>query len=142
MHYQQLWKRGYVGPRQLSKETKYRKVGNNNEHILVAERALGRPLPKGAIVHHVDLDGRNNHQSNLVICQDQAFHMLLHKRQRAQDACGNANYLKCEKCKQWDDPGTMYIRHNGKGQWHRACGNAARTERKRAAKQQEISNEH
>jgi HNH endonuclease len=53
-------------------------------HVLVAEKALGKPLPKGAIVHHVDGNTLNNAPSNLVICQDQAYHCLLHKRQRAR----------------------------------------------------------
>ena len=52
------------------------------EHIVVAERALGKPLPKGAVVHHVDGQQWNNEPSNLVICPDQAYHMLLHRRMK------------------------------------------------------------
>lgn len=52
------------------------------EHIVVAERALGRRLPKGAIVHHVNLDTHDNRPSNLVICPSEAYHRLLHKRMR------------------------------------------------------------
>jgi len=55
------------------------------KHVLVAEKALGKSLPKGAVVHHVDLDKKNNKPSNLVICPDQAYHLLLHKRMRDRD---------------------------------------------------------
>ena len=50
-------------------------------HAVRAERALGKPLPKGAVVHHVDGD-KWNPNARLVICQDQAYHALLHKRTR------------------------------------------------------------
>lgn len=56
--------------------------GYVREHILVAEKALSKPLPIGAQVHHVDKNGLNNKNNNLVICQDQAYHSLLHVRQR------------------------------------------------------------
>lgn len=52
------------------------------EHIVVAERALGKPLPNGAVVHHVNLDTHDNRPCNLVICPDEAYHRLLHKRMR------------------------------------------------------------
>ena len=50
------------------------------EHVAVAEAALGRTLPPGAEVHHVDGDPTNNAPSNLVICQDHKYHSLLHAR--------------------------------------------------------------
>lgn len=52
------------------------------EHILVAERALGKKLPKGAVVHHINLDTHDNRGSNLVICPNEAYHRLLHRRMR------------------------------------------------------------
>lgn len=51
------------------------------EHLLIAERALGHRLPKGAVVHHFDGNKRNNARTNLVICEDQSYHRLLHRRQ-------------------------------------------------------------
>lgn len=67
------------------------KSGQVHRHILVAEKALGRYLPKGAEVHHVDENKRNYANSNLVICQDQAYHRLLHARLRILRAGGNPN---------------------------------------------------
>lgn len=52
------------------------------EHVLIAEKALGRKLPLDAVVHHIDLDPSNNDPNNLVICPDQAYHMELHMRMR------------------------------------------------------------
>lgn len=79
----------------------YRRHGHDlYEHISVAEKALGRKLPVGAIVHHVDDDKANNKPSNLVICPNQSYHLLLHARARIVDAGGNPNTQKlCSACK-------------------------------------------
>jgi hypothetical protein len=76
----------------------YRQRGRKREHVVIAEQALGKPLPKGACVHHVDGNGKNNAPGNLVICQNQAYHTLLHQRQRAMDACGDPSALRCFMC--------------------------------------------
>jgi hypothetical protein len=51
-------------------------------HVVIAEAALGKSLPAGAEVHHVDGDPRNNAPRNLVICENRAYHRLLHARAR------------------------------------------------------------
>lgn len=82
-----------------------RRVGDYvYEHIDKAEKALGHSLPEGAEVHHVNRIKSDNSNTNLVICQDSAYHQLLHARQRAYDATGNASMMKCRLCKQWETP--------------------------------------
>lgn len=46
------------------------------------QKALGKPLPKGAVVHHMGKPWDNHDFGKLVICPDQAYHFLLHKRAR------------------------------------------------------------
>ena len=91
------------------------------EHIEIAERALGRRMPKGAQVHHIDGNPANNANSNLVICPSQAYHKLLHARMNAMAACGNPDWRRCTICQQYDNPALMYV---GDGYHvHRDCRN-------------------
>lgn len=83
----------------LARNSSSRPCGRILQHVEIAEKALGRRLPKGAQVHHVDGNKRNNATSNLVICQDGAYHQLLHVRTRIVRAGGNPNTQKiCTKC--------------------------------------------
>jgi hypothetical protein len=101
-----------------------------SEHTAVVERVLGRKLPIGAVVHHVDGDGRNNVTTNLVICPSQAYHKLIHMREKALRISGNPAFRPCHICKTWDAPENLYFRKSKPGQWHRACNDAKRKERK------------
>ncbi len=74
------------------------------ESRLIATLALGHRLPKGAEVHHVDGNHANNTPSNLVICQDHTYHVLLHRRQRAFDICDHAEWVPCQLCGRYANP--------------------------------------
>lgn len=104
-------------------------------HVWVAESALGHELPYGAEVHHVNQIRNDNRPTNLVICPDRAYHMLLHARQRAFDACGHAEWRKCSYCGRYDDTGNMGERKTRGGKsvtyHHKKC--AARYARERKA---------
>lgn len=62
------------------------------EHIVIAESILGKPLPPKAEIHHVNGTRHDNTPSNLVICQDRAYHLLLHRREKALRERREANY--------------------------------------------------
>lgn len=55
----------------------YSKLFGRHEHVVVAERILGRKLEPGEIVHHIDRNKRNNDPSNLVV-MTQSQHAHLH----------------------------------------------------------------
>ena len=82
------------------------------EHIFVfvAEKALGKKLPKGAVVHHANEDRSDNRNSNLVICPNNEYHRLIHRRLEAFKACSNPNWIKCGYCHKHDDPNNLYIK--------------------------------
>lgn len=70
------------------------------EQILVAERALGRYLGPGNVVHHVDEDPLNNRNDNLAILQGRGEHMSLHARLRVVRAGGNPwTQILCGRCR-------------------------------------------
>ena len=52
------------------------------EHILVAEKMNGGPLPEGAVIHHVDFNGLNNDENNLMIFLGVGEHLKFHAKQR------------------------------------------------------------
>ena len=58
--------------------------GYVKQHTVLAEQALGGSLPPKAVVHH-------HSKPQLVICENQAYHLLLHKRMK--EKINAQNYL-------------------------------------------------
>lgn len=110
---------GYVMVRQVG----HPRAETNNyvfEHLLVAERALGYPVPATCEVHHVNEIRSDNRGCNLVICQDSAYHKLLHARLRAYRGCGNPDAKRCWLCHQWD----VDLKVRGRSYFHLDCFNS------------------
>jgi len=103
----------------------------NNRYVLksrlIAEKALGKFLPRHVVVHHHDGNTKNDKNTNLIVCENYAYHNLIHKRKRAYDACGNVNWGRCQFCKEYDDPHNLYLTKTAS--WHRVCKNKYEKER-------------
>lgn len=99
------------------------------EHLVIAERALGRTLPIEVEVHHVNEVRTENAGWNLVICEDGAYHKLLHRRTRAYRATGNVHARKCPFCKTFDVIENM-VQATKKTFFHRLCRNAENRRRR------------
>lgn len=150
MHYKRVRKTGIAGSSNRIKAENgighvnsvgYRQVYSDGkltyEHIVLAEKALGKKLPPGSRVHHFDEDKSNN-KSNLVLCQDEAYHRLLHKRMRALRESGDPNHLKCPYCKKYDAAELLTINKSGGYAFHPSCHNQDRRIR-RALKRSHIN---
>jgi len=104
--------------------THQRALGNGyvREHVLLAEKALGSAIPTGAQVHHVNGPSDN---SQLVICQDQNYHKLLHIRQAAMRATGNPDLRRCKFCGEYDSTEKLRCIQQPKGRgwrvYHPEC---------------------
>jgi hypothetical protein len=106
----------------------------------LVEQIIGYTLPINAAIHHADGNNQNNKLSNLVVCENAAYHMLLHRRTRALKACGHADWRKCRYCKQYDKPENLRIyvfkEGNHDAVWHKEC---LRNESKRRWKEKKES---
>jgi hypothetical protein len=98
------------------------------QHILIAEKVIGKLLPVGVVIHHVDGNGLNNENKNLVICENEEYHRLLHKKARAFYSCGDSNMLKCRICKEYDSKDNLMF--YGKNIVHKVCNAKIAKERR------------
>ena len=73
---------------------------------------MGRELKRSEIVHHAA-------GGVLILCEDQAQHMLIHQELNALKACGCKSWKKCNFCGEYDDPDNLYI--NKRSAYHREC---------------------
>ena len=70
------------------------------EHTLVVERALGRPLPPNAVVHHMNSEPADNKTPfNLIVCPSQDYHLLLHRRMKVYESAVAFGLSKEERTK-------------------------------------------
>ena len=96
---------------------------------LKVEHILNRPLRSANQIHHIDGNSQNNSNSNLVVCEDQEYHHLIHMRARALKECGHKDWKRCTYCKTWDAPDNLYI--GAKYAHHKECVNAYEKQRLR-----------
>jgi len=120
-----IMKNGYISIGDKSKRKRL-------SHRIIAEKAMGKSLPEGVVVHHVDGNRANNGPSNLVICPDEGYHKLLHRRQKAMETSGHADFLKCVFCKKYDDPINLHVPVEwGANVYHRDCANRYAKDRRK-----------
>jgi hypothetical protein len=136
--------RGKGRPRQESIKSYRSGPDGKRHHVVVAEKALGKPLPKGAEVHHVDGVKWNNAPSNLVLCQSHAYHLLLHARARVVKAGGNPNTQRlCCHCKQlWVIENLLSTRRNQCPRCSSSRQRAARARKPRIERQRVSGEAH
>jgi hypothetical protein len=123
------------------------RVNNRNyvpEHIIVAERVFGKLLPPKAVIHHINERKDDNHPGNLVICENNAYHHVLHRRMRAMQESGHADWRKCPYCKTYDSPEKMTKKVSKVTSFsqhlHKSCFNKYRREQYAIKKEMEEIN--
>lgn len=91
------------------------------EHIVIAEKMIGGPLPPGAVVHHTDNNKGRTDKYGIVICKNRAEHQTIHRKMIALKECGNEDWRKCSGCHEYDDVANM--KKHKKNYYHADCYN-------------------
>jgi hypothetical protein len=95
------------------------------EHVEIVEQALGRKLTSQECVHHMDFTRSNNSKTNLVLCPNQKYHLMLHARSRILQLGGDPDsqaYCNlCKGVKEKDGFCNSKSSWNGKNDRCRAC---------------------
>ena len=73
-----------------------KKNGYVLEHRMIASNAIGRPLLKSEIIHHIDKDRKNNTLYNLEITN--ASNHIINHRKGNNFPRSNRSIFKCERC--------------------------------------------
>jgi len=90
--------------------------------ILIVEKALRHSLPLEAKIHHVNCNESDDSRGNLVVCEDQAYHLFLHQRKRAHDDCGHADWKRCRRCGHYSPKEEMRTHDERSNSWsHPEC---------------------
>jgi len=115
------WKERRDRLNSLLKTTRLKMNPEIAAHRIAAENVLGKPLPLGVVVHHLDKNRKNDRNNNLVICENTKYHVLLHIRQRAKDAGFEPDWRKCSKCREYDHPDSLTFKKvlSGRLPWKR-----------------------
>lgn len=114
-----------------------KKNGYVYEHHIVIYKALGKKLLNKFHVHHANENKHDNRNKNLIICQDLAYHKLLHRRLSAFKATGNPTDRKCKFCKQWDNINNL--KTAGRYIYHQECNRRVKREQQRKLRRKKIN---
>jgi hypothetical protein len=90
-------------------------------HVLIVESAIGHYLARPHVVHHVDGKADNNKNGNLVVCENESYHQLIHARTRALKESGDPRKRKCVFCGEYDHPENMFHSESSRHYMHREC---------------------
>ena len=97
--------------------------GSQIEALRTAVECIINHSLEGHEIHHMDGDQNNNKNSNLVVCEDRRYHMLLHRRTDALKECGKSSWRRCQYCGKYDDPSNLIFPIPHKTPCHSKCKN-------------------